>query len=214
MCPCVRRRIWSCHFVITSAANTGLEGVDWSPPVGQAREKMRSDRPHNTARGINNFLPPFLSLALRHRNMDGWYFKDFQRKRWAKMREYPCLSSLEKISDVLALMLWWKSLVFRCFILLHEVYALCARVCGMIWQTLLAHSDIYICMVYESFCVCVLERGLTFSLHAFIIVFGLLSKVAFFLCHVLIMSTGHRFKNFKTVSSLTPGDFLNSELNW
>ncbi len=61
---CVWQRIWSCHFVITSA-NTGLERVDWSLPVGQPWEKIRSDRPHNTAWDVNNFYPPFfLSLSL------------------------------------------------------------------------------------------------------------------------------------------------------
>lgn len=66
---CVWQRIWSCHFVITSA-NTGLERVDWSLPVGQPWEKMRSDRPHNTAWDVNNFLPPSFSLSFRHRNME------------------------------------------------------------------------------------------------------------------------------------------------
>lgn len=103
-CMCTRYRIWSWHIVITSA-NTGLERVDWSHLVGQTWEKMRSDRPHNTAWDVNNSPPPpspsppppppsvtrsfFPSIFVVEMWMMLQGFWKREGQRWVEMREYP-----------------------------------------------------------------------------------------------------------------------------
>lgn len=106
-CMCAQYRIWSCHIVITSA-NTGLERVDWSHPVGQPWEKMRSDRPHNTAWDINNSPPPpspapspylchsfFLSLCLCRENVDN--ASRISKERGATMSRNERISPLSSV---------------------------------------------------------------------------------------------------------------------